>query len=89
MVKRNFFRVLFIIGASSMFLKVYQCNRFIKKNYEKQRVEKSITGLLKKIDELNKELVTLQYYQNITAWASSGLGMQPLSTSRLQTLASV
>ena len=86
MVKGNFSRILLIIGGFFMFVKIYQCNRYIKKNYEKQRVEKSISCFLKKIDELNIALVTLQHYQKIDAWASLELGMQPLSTSRLMTL---
>ncbi len=83
MIERIFLKMSVIIIVSFMFIKVYQCNKFIKINYEKQRVEKSIHGLLKKIDALDINLMQLHNYQNLRDFATIKQEMQPLCLSKI------
>lgn len=87
MDKVTFLRMVVLLGLTGIFLKIYQCNRFIKKNYEKQRVEKAIALFVKKIDELNKEIERLRYYRQISVWAIDEKRMQPCTSDRFSTLA--
>lgn len=83
MAKSNFFKMVFFIGSFCTFAKVYQSNRCIKKNYEKQRLENAFTSCLKKIDEATIVSLKLRNNNVITRWASLENGMQHFTISRL------
>lgn len=82
MRKYHFLRRLLIVGGSLMFFKIYQCNKFIKTIYEKQRIDRLTNDSIKKINELHVSIAKLQHYQKITLWASTSLGMQPTTPNR-------
>lgn len=83
MVKYIYIRIvsLFIIGF--LFLKIYQTNCFIRKNYEKQRIDFSLNDISIDIKNVDYELNALMHYHNIKKWALEHCGMKPLKPSNL------
>ncbi len=85
MIKLKFLTILFLVGLSFIFLKIYQHNLLIKLSYEKQRVENEKNELKKKKSELFVKYFELSNRQLVRSKAQEKLGLQPLKLSQIVT----
>lgn len=86
MKKIRFFKIFFSISVIFIVAKVYQHNKVIKLNYEKQLLEQRKKKLIKKKNELMVLLAHLQDYQEIKKWAQQEYGMNMTELSHCITL---
>ncbi|MFH1643946.1 MAG: cell division protein FtsL [bacterium] len=83
MIKFNFLTLFIFFNLSFLFVKIYQHNKSMQLNYEKQKLETNIIELEK---EKNKLLIALSKLKNphrIKKIAKNKFGLRPLKLSQV------
>ena len=78
-----------VFTAVFVFSKIYQQNKIVKLQYEKQRLESHYAMLLKKKDELLVSAAHAKNYDFLRNKAQICKGMSPLSLSKLITFTGI
>ena len=88
-MKFRFLKILLFIGVVVIFIKIYQHNRVVKINYEKQRLERKLDELVKEKNELMVEYSLLRNYKKVKEDVLQDLNMQKISLSKVITFTAV
>jgi hypothetical protein len=87
MIIKRFFtvKVIFFMGLIFFFLKIYSTNKFIKLQYEKQRLEREKKILITQKNNSMIELVACKNYECLQTWGLSNLCMTKINLDHVIT----
>ena len=83
MIKFNFLTFFILFNLSFLFVKIYQHNKTIQLNYNRQKFENKRTELIKEKDKLLIKLSKIKNPKLIKKTAQNKLGLKPIKLTQI------
>ncbi len=83
MIKFKFLTFFILFNLSFLFIKIYQHNKSVQLNYDRQKLENRRTELTKEKDKLLVKLSKIKNPKQIKKLAQKKLGLRPVKLAQI------